>query len=98
MITTQGLDIMSNAIMESLFKARYVIGGQIKYLDITSKTVENGLITVNVYVSESVLGTITEVSLLDINNTVMVHRPDSIVKPLLEGLLIVFKFTVSEVS
>jgi len=98
MITTAGLQIITEAIMDSIFKARYVVNGQTKYVDIVSKTAVNGLITVNVYINESVLGTVTEVSLLDINNTVMVNRPDTIVKPLLEGLLVVFKFTVSEVS
>lgn len=98
MITTNGIQKFAKAMANIVSKGTYTVGGVTKDLPIHSTKVEGDTFYVNLYLDDTVVGNITNTKLYDYEGTILADRPDSIVKPAEKGLLIVYKFKLSEVT
>ncbi|MEG1083989.1 MAG: hypothetical protein RSE04_06065 [Hydrogenoanaerobacterium sp.] len=98
MITTTGIQKFAAAMAKIVSKGTITVNGQTKNVEVHSVKVEGDTFFVNLYLDDTVVGTITATKLYDFDGTLLADRPDSIVKPADKGLLIVFKFKLSEVT
>ena len=96
-ITTGGHTKMKNWLKGFIKEGQYTIGG-VKYKTPIYKTDLTGdVITIYLYLDDTVSGTITKFELLDQDGAVFDDQPDNIVKPNINGLLISFKYTLKRV-
>lgn len=98
MITTNGIGKFAAAMAKIVSKGTFVINGATKQVEVHSVEVKGDTFFVNLYLDDTVSGTITATKLYDFEGTLLADRPDSIIKPVDKGLLIVFKFKLSEVT
>lgn len=97
MITAAGLTDFGNAILERIATAYVVVSGVEKVATIQSKAIAGALITVKVYLDDTIDGTVTSFRLKKNDGTILIDRPDNVVKPAEKGLLAVIELTISEV-
>lgn len=98
MITINGIKKFASAMANIVSRGTFTIDGKTKDVPIHSTTIEGDTFYVNLYLDDTVVGTITATKLYDYEGTLLADRPDSIKKPVDKGLLIVFKFKLSEVT
>lgn len=98
MITTNGIQKFAAAMAKIVSKGTFTIDGKTKEVEVHSIKIEGDTFFVNLYLDDTVVGTITATKLYDFEGTLLADRPDSIKKPADKGLLIVFKFKLSEVT
>lgn len=98
MITTNGIQKFAKAMANIVSKGTYTVGGVTKDLPIHSTKIEGDTFYINLYLDDTVVGNITNTKLYDYEGTLLADRPDSITKPADKGLLIVYKFKLSEVT
>lgn len=97
MITSTGIGKVSAYIKSLVAKGTYTINGVTKDVSILKTDLAGGILTIYLYISNTDAGNITNVKLMDIAGEVFADKPDNIAKTNLKGLLIAFKFTLSEV-
>ena len=97
MITTSGLNVMATAIRNTIAVGTYTIGGVTKDTPIFSSSVSGGNLIIQLYLDDNVAGTATKFQLKASDGTVLVDRPDNVVKTALKGLLIIFTINITEV-
>lgn len=96
-VTTTGHTKMKNWIMGFIKQGRYTMNG-IQYLIPIYRTDLTGdVITIYLYLDDSVSGTITRFELLDQDGDTFDDQPDNISKPNINGLLIEFQYTLKRV-
>lgn len=96
-ITTTGHTKLKEFLLNNIKQGRYTMNG-VKYLTPLYKTDLTGdVITIYLYLDDSVSGTITRFELLDQDGDVFDDQPDNIVKPNINGLLVAFKYTLKRV-
>lgn len=96
-ITTTGHTEMKNWLLGFIKEGRYTIAG-VKYLTpIYRSNVTGDVITIHLYLDDSVKGTITKFELMDQKGQVFDDQPDNITKPETNGLLISFKYTLKKI-
>lgn len=98
MITSAGLNSFATAMLAQIATAYVVVGGVEKLATIQSTSVVNGLVTVNIYLDDSINGTVTKFRLKKNDGTILIEQSDNVSKPAEKGLLTVIKFTVTEVA
>lgn len=98
MITTNGIQKFAKAMANIVSKGTYTVGGVTKNLPVHSTKIENDTFYINLYLDDTVIGNITNTKLYDYEGTLLAERPDSIDKIADKGLLIVYKFKLSEVT
>lgn len=97
MITTTGFSNVLNYMSGLIDKGRYYLGSSPIDVPILSKSISGNTLTVNVFLSDGAAGTITKIQLIDTNGKVFADKPDSITKLDTQGVLVIFKFTITEV-
>lgn len=97
MITTTGFSNVLNYMSGLIDKGRYYMGSTPIDVPILSKNISGNTLTVNVFLSDGAAGTITKVQLVDTNGQLFTDKPDSITKLDTQGVLVIFKFTITEV-
>jgi hypothetical protein len=97
MITTTGFSNVLTYISNLISKGRYYMGSTPIDVPILSKTVNSNTLTVNMFLEDGAAGTITKTQLVDTNGQIFADKPDSISKIDSQGVLVIFKFTITEV-
>jgi hypothetical protein len=96
-ITTNGHTKMKNWLLSFIKEGQYTMGGK-KYKTPIFKTDLTGdVITIYLYLDDSVSGNITRFELIDQEGDVFDDQPDNISKPNINGLLVSFKYTLKRV-
>lgn len=98
MITQKGLATFNKAIAETITRAVCTVNGKDITLPIHSISVKDNTFTVNIYLDDTVDGTITATKLYDKDGNEVITRADSVPKPADKNLLIVFNLELREVS
>ena len=98
MNNTNGLAALNKAIAATVSRAVCTISGRDVTLPIHSVTVDGAVFKVNIYLDDTVSGTVTATKLYDNTGVLLVQRADSVPKPAEKNLLIVFEFELTEVS
>ena len=97
MITTAGLSKITDAVKGLIAGGTYTIGGVTKDIPIFSAAQNANILVVQLYLDDSVAGTVTKFQLKGYDGTILVDRPDSVTKTALKGLLVIFNITVTEI-
>lgn len=90
-------DKMKNWLKNLLSHGTYRIGSTTKTMPIHSINLTGDVITIQFYLDDTVSGTITKFQVIDLDGTVFDDQPDSITKPLQNGLLVTFKYTLKRI-
>lgn len=98
MIEQKGLEVFNKAIAETIKRAVCTIDGKDVTLPIHRITVEGATFKVNIYLDDTVSGTVTKTKLYDKDGNLVIQRADSVPKPVEKNLLIVFQLELTEVS
>lgn len=98
MITTNGLKVFAAAMASTVTKGGFIVDGKTVEVPVEAMSVEGDTFTVSLYLDDTVVGKVTVARLYDKNGTVLVDRPDSVMKPQEKALLVVFKIKISEVT
>lgn len=97
MITSTGFNNVLNYMSNLINKGRYYMGSSTIDVPILSKKITGNTLTVNMFLTDGAAGTITKTQLIDTNGQVFADKPDSISKIDTQGVLVIFKFTITEV-
>ena len=97
MITATGIGKVADYIKSLIAKGTYTINGVTKDVAILKTDLANGILIIYLYISNTDAGNITNVKLIDIAGTVFDDKPDNVTKVNTKGLLVAFKYTISEV-
>jgi hypothetical protein len=97
MITSTGFNNVLTYISNLISTGRYVVSGTNIDVPILSKTISGNTLTVNIFLTDGAAGTVTDIKLIDTNGQVFADKPDSITKLATQGVLVIFKFTITEV-
>ncbi|WP_046180396.1 hypothetical protein [Domibacillus tundrae] len=95
-ITTTGHNEMKNWLFAFIKEGRYTIGGVKTTAPIYKSSLTGDVITIQLYLDDSVKGTITKFELMDQKGQVFDDQPDNIIKPETNGLLVTFKYTLKK--
>lgn len=98
MIEQKGLEVFNKAAAETIKKAVCTISGKDYTLPIHSIRTEGATFYVNIYLDDTVNGTVTNTKLYDGSNNLLIQRADVVSKPAEKALLIVFQIETKEVS
>lgn len=98
MIETKGLEVFNKAVAETIHKAVCTIDGRDITLPIHSVNVSGNKFAVNIYLDDTVSGTVQKTKLYDNVNNLLIQRADVVQKPADKNLLIVFELELREVS
>lgn len=98
MIAQKGLEVFNRAIAETITRAVCTIDGKDKTLPIQSVTVSGATFKVNIYLDDTVNGTVSNTKLYDKDGNLLIQRADKAAKPAEKSLLIVFELELTEVS
>ena len=98
MIEQKGLAVFNKAIAETITRAVCTIDGKDIVLPIKSVTVEGATFKVNIYLDDTLKGTVTNTKLYDKDGNLLMQRPDVVAKPEEKNLLIVFQLELREVA
>lgn len=97
MITTTGFSNVLNYMSDLINTGRYYVGSTPIDVPILSKSISGNTLTVNIFLDDGAAGTVTKVQLIDTAGQAFADKPDSISKLETQGVLVVFKFTITEV-
>lgn len=97
MITSTGFSNVLNYMSNLINKGRYYMVSSTIDVPILSKQITGNTLTVNMFLTDGAAGTITKTQLIDANGQVFADKPDSISKVDTQGVLVIFKFTITEV-
>ncbi|NSW90202.1 MAG: hypothetical protein HPY74_05905 [Firmicutes bacterium] len=97
MITSTGIEKVAEYIKALVSKGTYTISGVTKDVSILKTELTGGILTIYLYLDNTDSGNISNIKLIDIAGSVFADKPDNITKTNTKGLLIAFKFTISEV-
>lgn len=98
MIEKAGLEVFNKAIAETITRAVCTIDGVDKTLPIKSITVTGSVFKVNIYLDDTVSGTVSNTKLYNKDGKLLIQRADKVPKPTEKNLLIVFELELTEVS
>lgn len=98
MITQNGLKEFSKVLSAVATRAVCTVSGKDVNLPIHSTSVNGTKFQINVYLDDTVAGTVTASKLYSNTGTLLVNRADNIQKPAGKNLLVVFEFELSEVA
>lgn len=98
MITVNGLKKFAAAMAGIVSRGTFTVDGKTVNVPVHSVEIADETFHVNLYLDDTVVGTVTAAKLYDFEGTLLTDRPDSIKKPAEKGLLVVFKFKLSEVT
>lgn len=96
MIETKGLEVFNKAIAETITRAVCTIDKKDVVLPIHSVTVAGSTFKVNIYLDDTVSGTVSNTKLYDKDGNLLIQRPDVVQKPADKNLLIVFSLELEE--
>ncbi len=97
MITTAGLNKITEIFKGLIVSATCTIGSIAKDIVIDSITQTGNSILVKLYLDDNISGTTTKFQLKATDGTVLIDRPDNIVKPNTKGLYVMFNVNIQEV-
>lgn len=97
MITSTGFSNVLNYMSNLISKGRYYMGSTPIDVPILSQSINGNTLTVNMFLTDGTAGTITKTQLIDTNGQIFADKPDSISKIDSQGVLVIFKFTITEV-
>lgn len=98
MIEQKGLAVFNKAIAETITRAVCTIDGKDIVLPIKSVTVEDATFKVNIYLDDTLKGTVTNTKLYDKDGSLLIQRQDVVAKPEEKNLLIIFQLELREVA
>ncbi|NLG89933.1 MAG: hypothetical protein GX494_12135 [Clostridiaceae bacterium] len=97
MITQDGLNFVFTAIKNGLLKARALVNGQYRDVELQKVEVGPSSIKIYIYLSEAIVGQITRYQLLLNDGKVFLERSEHIAKDGTRGLLTLFEIKLQEV-
>ena len=89
MIEQKGLAVFNKAVAETITRA---------VCPIKSVTVEGATFKVNIYLDDTLSGTVTNTKLYDKDGNLLIQRQDVVPKPEEKNLLVVFQLELREVA
>lgn len=98
MIEQKGLAVFNKAVAETITRAVCTISGKDYTLPIKSVTVEGATFKVNIYLDDTLSGTVTNTKLYDKDGNLLIQRQDVVPKPEEKNLLVVFQLELREVA
>lgn len=98
MIEQKGLAVFNKAVAETITRAVCTISGKDYTLPIKSVTVEGAAFKVNIYLDDTLSGTVTNTKLYDKDGNLLIQRQDVVPKPEEKNLLVVFQLELREVA
>ena len=96
-ITTAGHTKLKNWLMNTIKQGRFTKDGVQYFIPIFKVDLTGDVITIYLYLDDSVSGKITRIELLDQDGVTFDDQPDNITKPTINGLLVSFKYTLKRV-
>lgn len=96
MITNLGKNKVANNILAMIDHCEYKLDSANQTVEIQTTKADGNALVVYFWLDDSVKGKITEINLIDKDGDVFASKPDYIDKPDVKGLLISFKFTITE--
>ena len=97
MITTIGMNTIANLITNNLDHAIINIAGVDTVIPFQSTKVVANILYVYIFINDTYTGTITNSKLIDKSGNSFAEKTDNIIKTVSDGILITYKFTLSEV-
>lgn len=97
MISGLWLNKINNYIASNLSKAVIKLDNIDTDINIHSTNIVNNVLTVYIFLNDSIQGHITYVKLIDLEGNIFAEKADNILKDVSDGILASFKFTLSEV-
>ncbi|WP_206458926.1 hypothetical protein [Anaerovorax sp. IOR16] len=97
MITSNGFNKIANLIKETISHGTYQLNGSTKTTQIYKTSVEANVLKIYLYFDDVESGSFSKFQLVDTDGNVFAEKPDNISKPNTKGLLVLFKFTITEV-
>ena len=88
----------NKAVAETITRAVCTISGKDYTLPIKSVTVEGAKFKVNIYLDDTLSGTVTNTKLYDKDGNLLIQRQDVVPKPEEKNLLVVFQLELREVA
>lgn len=98
MLSSTAITKVATFITSSIDHAILKINNIDTTVAIHSTNIANNILYVYVWLDDSIQGSITNVKLIDNDGDIFAEKVDSINKDTVEGILVSFKFTLSEVS
>lgn len=98
MIEPKGLQQFNKAMAAVVARAVCTVSGRDINLPIHSTSVNGATFKVNVYLDDTVAGTVTATKLYDNEGNLLIRRVDNIPKPASKSLLVVIELELSEVT
>lgn len=98
MIERKGLEVFNRAMAETITRAVCTVDGKDIALPVHSVIVEGTTFKVNIYLDDTVAGTVSNTKLYDREGNLLMQRADVVRKPEEKNLLIVFQIELTEVS
>lgn len=92
------LAVFNKAVAETITRAVCTISGKDYTLPIKSVTVEGATFKVNIYLDDTLSGTVTNTKLYDKDGNLLIQRQDVVPKPEEKNLLVVFQLELREVA
>lgn len=98
-ITNTGHNKQVEFLRNLVSHARVTIGGQvrdnIRLLEVKREGTD--VVKIHVYLDDSYAGNVTKVQLIDRDGDIFDDQPENINKPMINGLLAVFKYTLRRI-
>lgn len=97
-MTQIGLNKQAKRFKDTLSHAAYELDGAAQTVEIASTTLQDNVVRINVFFSDAVVGTITNIKLIDLDGDPVAHATRTFVKPATKGLYVAFKYRFVEME
>ena len=95
-LTVRGIEENARRFRDSLKQARYVLDGETVNMNFLKVLLEGDTVKIYLYFDDGVVGNITNVEVLDIEDGVIISTDDSFSKSEHKGFYILFKYQFVE--
>lgn len=95
-MTSDGIKLIYDNIVNNLLKFQVLINGSYKDADVHKTEIQGTSIKIYAYLDESFIGTITKFRLVMTNGKIFDERNDNVIKDDSRGLLTVFEYKIRE--
>ncbi len=96
MITQYGIAKITSTIGEMCDRVRYKLNGEVAYTAIQRKVVNEDNIKLYIQFDDTIIGTISEITVIDTESNVIISSEKEYVKTTDKAFWVTFKYKVSE--
>lgn len=97
-LTVTGIRKIAERLSTSISHVSYTLDSNPKTLQILRKIVENGTVKIYAYFDNTVVGTIGNIKLIDLDGDIIAQNDKTYIKPQSKGLYVAFKYKLTEME